>query len=375
MKFCSPNMRGRNGMVKSAIVAVVYCSLLVADVRADGRVVVFNETAIDKGDVAQGKIVEGEFHLQNIGASPIRIVDFRTACSCSTGELPSTMIESGKTGSLLLKLDTKGKCGATNAAAVVLYEIEGRVYQQRLNMRVNVLVNGKIVAIPPTLDLGTRLPGELVQKHFVLKRLGKTDLETRIMGVECPAWVRVCTITKDANEFTWSADATIQVQEETGMGLGKLRVRCNDPNYPITEIPVIALVEEAITANPSRVVGSLDPRNPGEPISIVVRDKHARDITIVAATWGDGGDLLCAQILPDQKEVHIVLRDPASPPSVARGRLEIQVRVEKDVKTLSVPVLLLTKKSAKGALISEKHELSQMRLNIVGWTEQSTRVL
>lgn len=81
--------------------------------------VYFPETQHDFGTVAEGKVVDYTFHLQNKGTSALTIKDVKTSCGCTAALLSKDTIEPGQEGTLKVELDTKNRSGKLSRTITV----------------------------------------------------------------------------------------------------------------------------------------------------------------------------------------------------------------------------------------------------------------
>lgn len=78
-----------------------------------------NETQHDFGTLPEGKVAEHNFTLTNDGKNTLKIMNVRTTCDCISTVVSEKQIEPGKTGSLIVKLDTKNNPGRLSRNVVV----------------------------------------------------------------------------------------------------------------------------------------------------------------------------------------------------------------------------------------------------------------
>lgn len=83
--------------------------------------VMFAETVFDAGDVARGAAVSHEFVLENRGKSAIRLGRIDKSCTCVAAEVRDAVVPPGRTGSVLVTLDT-AQSGGLRTATVEVFD-------------------------------------------------------------------------------------------------------------------------------------------------------------------------------------------------------------------------------------------------------------
>lgn len=72
------------------------------------------------GEVPRNTIVTGEVKLTNTGSSPVRIMDARPSCPCTTTSRPANTIAPGQTVAIEIEMDTESKLGVKTVTVHVL---------------------------------------------------------------------------------------------------------------------------------------------------------------------------------------------------------------------------------------------------------------
>lgn len=62
------------------------------------------------GDVLEGTILKHAFIIANEGRAPLKIIDVRTSCGCTTVKLPEKISPNGQ-GQIVIRVDTSGRSG------------------------------------------------------------------------------------------------------------------------------------------------------------------------------------------------------------------------------------------------------------------------
>lgn len=69
----------------------------------------FSETTHDFGIINEGDVVEHEFLFTNTGEAPLVITNAKGSCGCTVPKWPSTPIQPGDQGTLLVRFNSNGK--------------------------------------------------------------------------------------------------------------------------------------------------------------------------------------------------------------------------------------------------------------------------
>jgi hypothetical protein len=87
---------------------------------------IFDEKAHDFGSIKEdGGNVTTEFSFLNNSGRPIRIVDVRPSCGCTTPDWTREVIETGKRGVIKASFDPRGKIGYFNKSITVTTDYNG----------------------------------------------------------------------------------------------------------------------------------------------------------------------------------------------------------------------------------------------------------
>lgn len=71
--------------------------------------IVFKEEVYDFGEVEEGAIVKYSYAFTNTGKMPLIISNARSTCGCTVPSWPQSPIPPGKSGTIKVEFDTKGK--------------------------------------------------------------------------------------------------------------------------------------------------------------------------------------------------------------------------------------------------------------------------
>jgi Protein of unknown function (DUF1573) len=73
----------------------------------------------DFGTITEGQIVEHKFKFENKGDFPLVINNVSTSCGCTVPEWPKEPIESGDSGVILVRFNSKNKMGSQSKSVSI----------------------------------------------------------------------------------------------------------------------------------------------------------------------------------------------------------------------------------------------------------------
>lgn len=87
-------------------------------------------------DTPEGTLLTATFVLTNTGNAPLLINDYKVACPCTKAELPKSPILPGKSYTMEVTFDTKGKDGWQDRA--ILLQTNTKKKEEKLRIKVYV---------------------------------------------------------------------------------------------------------------------------------------------------------------------------------------------------------------------------------------------
>lgn len=127
---------------RSSILRLVL-SLSVAGSAWSQTIVIDTPNPADAGVVRPGTVIT-EFGVKNTGTAPLRLTEVKPTCGCMRAKFDKT-VAPGRTGKIVLTLDTKGFRGAIVKNAVVL---SNDAATPKILLVINANVQGLIRAEP-----------------------------------------------------------------------------------------------------------------------------------------------------------------------------------------------------------------------------------
>ena len=212
-----------------------------AAVPTDGLVAL--QPVHDFGRVDTGRPLTHTFTLTNLTDRPVRVLETKKSCTCTSAELTDEPVPPGGSVPLTLNVDWKGRTGRQQAVAWVRTDYDEQPTQQVV---ITADAGIKPAVVPGLLTVGERA-GELRQ---VLQVTGGEGRDFRIERVETPPDLRLTRL-NDSGEADPSlnlvggagrfAVARIEPSGTDGAALQMSDVilfHTNDPGAPVLRVGV-----------------------------------------------------------------------------------------------------------------------------------------
>jgi hypothetical protein len=136
------------------------------------------EPVVDMARVDGSKPIEHTFMLTNVSEVPVRILETKTTCGCTSLDFTKNPVQPGGTIPVTVTIDWNGRAGGQQAAIFVRNDAPGSV-PQRLEVRGSVIYHAAIV--PASIELAPGV-GRNSSRHFFV--IGSEILELRVARVE-----------------------------------------------------------------------------------------------------------------------------------------------------------------------------------------------
>lgn len=209
-------------------------------------------TTADLGALVAGTDIIHTFRVPNSGKEPFRIIAVDKSCSCQDVTFDSeAMIPPGKTGTVAVKIGTKGFEGNKHWAftAHTKTAADDRDAIQ-LSLAAEIIARMKV--IPSALSFGVIRSGTAVPaKKLEICEMG-ADVVSKFAGFEIRqghSTVRVIR-RQTAPPGTIILDVTVAENAPVGDVNATLLLRFSDPDMPLIEVPVAGRIEGAIFTTP-----------------------------------------------------------------------------------------------------------------------------
>ncbi len=121
-----------------SVIALLAQDAPVFEKPQNGPKLTFLEKTHDFGDIVQGDVVEHIFNFENTGNEPLILADVHTTCGCTAPSWPREPILPGKTGSVTVKFNSRGKIGVQHK--VITISSNAINQRERISIETNVLM-------------------------------------------------------------------------------------------------------------------------------------------------------------------------------------------------------------------------------------------
>jgi hypothetical protein len=276
------------------LATVVVLGITAAPARAD---LVFEQPAIDFGQVHTGQLLEHRCRFRNQGPAAVAVVAIKTGCGCLKVESEPPTLRPGEMGHLLVRLHTLSATPGRQAWRIHLHYRSGAA-ERDVELSVSAQVVQEIIVQPPALlvssDRSTQHELGVIdlrpQPLRVLRVEGSAPyLQARLTGAESDAAGRLV----QRIQLEIGADAAVGRHEE------HLTIHTDDPVYRELKVPVTVhkKARQRVTAVPPRVAVVASAGQPAPSRIVTLRDSQREPLVIervvaddpaITCTWPEG---------------------------------------------------------------------------------------
>lgn len=216
---------------------------------------IFEEKTHDFGSIKEdGGSVSTSFSFINNSGRPVRIVDVKPSCGCTTPDWTREVIENGKSGVIKASFDPRGKAGYFNKSITVSTDLGGTAIILQIKGSVETkpkdaydfdVTNGSMQTKVSTLNMGKLfINKENGFKSFDFRNSGKSLLT--ISGVNAPAYIKIeyPAALKPGETGALKIFYDAKAKGTYGFASDNIEIVTNDPDAPIKMYSVFATIEE-----------------------------------------------------------------------------------------------------------------------------------
>jgi hypothetical protein len=211
----------------------------------------FPESRHDFGMVPRGVKVKHDFLMVNRLAEPIRIVNLRPSCGCTSGRASASSLAPGQSALIEAEMDTRNFVGPKSTVLYVsLITGGGREAEVRLGVSCHILSD--IVLNPGSIDFGTVVRGQTPAKVLTIDRLNGAGWRfVRMMSASRAIDGQLVETARNASTVSYSLTVSLKPDAPAGVLRDEIRLVSNDAETPSIPITVTGLVRGDLTAAPS----------------------------------------------------------------------------------------------------------------------------
>jgi hypothetical protein len=166
-----------------------------------GEPLIFNQKTHDFGSIREdGGSVSTEFTFINNSQRPIKIVNVKPSCGCTTPDWTREAVEPGKSGSIKASFEPRGRAGFFTKTITVITDYSA----QNMVLQIKGNVESKVTVVPASFDvhngsLSTKVSTFNLGKLFINKEANDVGFELKNNGKQvltfteykAPTYVRV----------------------------------------------------------------------------------------------------------------------------------------------------------------------------------------
>ena len=161
-------------MRKSALFLVAAAALtLAASLNAQPKLKVLEGTKLDLGRIDRGAVVEKKVSLKNVGDQVLVIGDVMASCGCTGTVLSEHQIEPGKTGSVMIKFNSKNFSGPIHKTVTINSNADK---EPQTVIEFTALVVEEVSVTPTQLMFRDAEVGKTVAQRVKIRNDGKENL-------------------------------------------------------------------------------------------------------------------------------------------------------------------------------------------------------
>ena len=279
-------------------------SLLLAATGSARAQLRFSESTIDLGEVRAGAPASCRFRFENVGTTPIELVDLERSCGCLMPVWHERRLEPGRAGTIEMNFRTLGQPeGRRTWNATLLQRVGSEIHRQQLivtaTIRNEITIEPSQAAVTVTKSM--MMPLLLVDHRD--RPLKVIDVTTKAAGVR----IKTATLNADKTAIEVFVDAS-------GMTPGQhdevVAIRTDDPAYPLLEVPLTVTRPEtpAVTWSPEWTAIVLAPGQKQASALLQIRSEKPLAIRSIVAsepglscTWAAGAEGTTVRIRVDRE--------------------------------------------------------------------------
>ncbi|NOY52573.1 MAG: DUF1573 domain-containing protein [Deltaproteobacteria bacterium] len=214
----------------------------------------FQEKDYNFGTVKEGTEVTHEFSFRNGGDADLVITDVKTSCGCTAAVTSAKTIASGKSGTLKVTFNSRGRRGHQTKTITVYSNDPGQPRAAvRLEGEVDAGDQPKIFVNPMRLDIGVVPPGESVVRELSVSNKGTAELVLEnfvgrnSVAVETTGGAKIERTVKP--QKTVKIRVIVTPKKREGVYQGYLQIRNNSLRRIVT-VPVYGYVSDKYELKP-----------------------------------------------------------------------------------------------------------------------------
>ncbi len=239
--------------------------------------------AYDAGVVEPDEVIRHTFVVENPHDQPLRIVDIRSTCSCTTASIEKgSLIPAQSNRDVEVVYDIKGRTGGLGAQMLLMTDSAQR---GNILLSMECKASGAIEWYPGRLQLGPQSPSQ----EITLWDAKFEGFEVTEVTADDPAFqFSYASFTGDhghrSNVPGWKIKVAIDAKARAGRVDSEIRIGTTSKRRPEITVPVVADVEGDLFVDPPRVFWGFLKDDAHKVENIKIRRRGDSTATVVGVT-------------------------------------------------------------------------------------------
>lgn len=321
-----------NGLTKRALgvlVLAVLANVGAASAQGVGNWsdTLFSEKGHDFGPVPRGAKGRHPFVLTNRTAEPLTIVDVRASCGCTSGRADKSLVQPGQTAVVEAEMDTRNFVGVkATTLYVTVATASGGTVEVGLRVQSNILSD--IVLNPGTIDFGTVVQGQPIERSLTIDRVGEPGWRAERMLTGSRSLQGSLTETvRNGGQVGYLLKVAVKPDAPAGPIREEIRILTNDRSSGGIPVLVTGFVRGKLTVTPS--VLAMGVASSAAPMTGKVVVRGAGPFAVKGVDGASDGFSLTVDN-PDRKPVHVLTITYKPEEGTSKGDLSHTFRLQTD---------------------------------------------
>ncbi len=271
----------------------------------------FEKTIIDFGEVAQGSDVRTRIPVTSTFKEPLRIIDARTSCGCTSAKVvlptrtdantPRDVLLTHETAYIEVELNTVRYSGIKEPVVTVVF---GAPFQAEVRIKVKANIRTDVVLTPGRAAFDSLGLGAGGERKVSLSYAGRPDWKvTEVINNNPHLNTKIVETARNGFQVNYDLIVTVKPDAPLGDLRTQLALKTNDFNSPSIPVLVEGRVEPEYSVSPE--VLSFGELAPGEKRTMNVIIRGRKPFAIEKVESEKSRDFI-ATIPGDSRPIHIL---------------------------------------------------------------------
>jgi hypothetical protein len=207
------------------------------------------QAEFDGGEMRIGQKLQHTFTIQNLGDEPLKILEVKPGCGCTTASPAKSELAPGESTTIAATLDLTGRRGMQIKPITVRSNDPA---QGDFRLQLKVLSKDDFRLEPESIDLGALVAGVSTERQAVLHVLSEKLYTIREIVPSKKLGEASFVTSPDGKRHTITV--RIPAQSATGTYYENFQIRTDNPDTPLLPLQVIGTVMAGLTIAPNPVL-------------------------------------------------------------------------------------------------------------------------